>query len=203
MKVRRTRKEHFSAEACSEIILSLWRELGSPAVGESELTRLRQGLAEVFGPDELPGPARIARQLAQEGATLRHPDIIESDARWREAQIASRMNEFGSLQVTNTGVPLRLSQAAAFLAGLEELRVRFVSAGDEVALADLKTFAIEARQAAKNHGQDESLSKIDREVQNEISEWLRVWLETPNLFAQWLELRQTSTAFKEKFPESD
>src|SRR5215471_4113860 len=203
MKVRRQRGEHISTKTCSELIVSIWRESGCPAVGASELTHLQQAVAEVFGPGEVPSPARIARELAQQGAELRHPEIIESDARWRESQIANQIDAFESLRLLQTRVPLQLNQAAAIVAELEELRVRFVSANDELALADLKTLAIEARQAAKNLAEEDSLTPADREVQTEISEWFRVWLEAPNLFGQWLELRRSSAMFKEKFGNSD
>jgi len=203
MKVSRKRGEQISPESCSEIIVSLWREFGSPAVGASELTRLHDALADVFGRDKVPSPARIARELAQEGAALRHPEIIECDARWREAQIAGRMNAFQSVRQLQTGVPLQLKQAAAIIAELEELRGCFVNTGDEAALAELKTLAIEARHAATNRAKDSSLSTADRKVQAEICEWFRVWLETPNLFNQWLELRRSSAAFREKFSKPD
>jgi len=203
MKVRRQRGEHISTKTCSELIVSIWRESGSPAVGASELTHIQQALAEAFGPGEVPSPARIARELAHQGAALRHPEIIESDARWRESQIANQIHAFERLRSLQTRVPLQFNRAAVIVAELEELRVRFVSANDELALADLKTLAIEARQAATNHAEDESLSPADREVQTEISEWIRVWLEAPNLFGQWLELRRLSTEFQEKFPKAD
>ena len=203
MKVRRQRGEHISTKTCSQLIVSIWRESGSPAVGASELTHLQQALAEVFGPDEVPSPARIARELAQQGAALRHPEIIESDARWRESQIANQIHAFESLRCLQTRLPLQFNQAAVIVAELEELRVRFVSANDELALVDLSTLAIEARQVATNHAEDESLSPADREVQTEISEWFRVWLEAPNLFGQWLELRRLSAEFQEKFPKAD
>jgi hypothetical protein len=89
------------------------------------------------------------------------------------------------------------------VAELETLRVRFVNTSDNEALADLKALAIEARQAAKNRAEDSSLSAAKREVQIEISAWLRVWLETPKLFDQWLELRRSSVAFSEKFSKYD
>src|SRR5947209_15101541 len=98
---------------------------------------------------------------------------------------------------------MQFNQAATLVAELEELRSQFVTAGDEGALADLKTLAIEARQAARNRAKDASLSAADSEVQAEISEWFRVWLETPNLFDQWLELRRSSAAFKAKFLNYD
>jgi hypothetical protein len=203
MKVKRKAGEGNSTERGSEIIVSVWRESGSPAVGATELAQIQNKLAEFLGSDELPSPARIARELAQSGATLRHPEIIESDARWRESQIASQINAFQSLRPLQTGVALQFNQAAALVAELEDLRGQFVSAGDEGALADLKMLAIEARQAARNRGKDASLSAADREVQAEISEWFRVWLETPNLFVQWLDLRRSSAAFKAKFLNYD
>jgi hypothetical protein len=201
MKVRRKSDENDPAERCRGLIVSIWRELGNPAVGASELTHVHQALAGVFGPDQLPSPARIARELAQQGATLRHPEIIETDARWRESQMAGQLNAFQSLRLLDAGAPLTFNQAAAVVAELAELRGRFVDSGDDVTLDDLKTLAIEARQTAKNRGKDPSLSAADREMQREISEWFRVWLETPNLFEQWLELRRSSAAFKEKFDE--
>jgi hypothetical protein len=203
MKVRRKIDEDNAAKSWWEIIGSIWRELGSPEVGASELTHVHEALATVFGPDQLPSPARIARELAQQGAMLRHPEIIETDARWRESQIAGHLNAFQSLRPLQSGVPLDFNQAAAMVAELEELHGRFVNSGDEVALADLKTLAIEARQAAKNRVKDPSLSAADREMQREISEWLRVWLETPNIFDQWLDLRRSSAAFKAKFLNYD
>jgi hypothetical protein len=203
MKVKRQGGERNSTKSCSEIIVSVWRASGSPAVGASELAQIQNALAEVLRPDELPSPARIARELAQSGASLQHPEIIESDARWRESQIASQIHAFQSLRPLQTGVALQFNQAAALLAELEELRGQFVSAGNEGALADLKTLAIEARQAARNRAKDASLSAADSEVQAEISEWFRVWLETPNLFDQWLELRRSSAAFKAKFSNYD
>jgi hypothetical protein len=203
MKVKHKGGERNSTESCSQIIVSVWRESGSPVVGASELAQVQHALAEVLGPDELPSPARIARELAQSGATLRHPEIIESDARWRESQIASQIHAFESLRPLQTGVALQFNQAAALFADLEELRGQLVTAGDEGALADLKTLAIEARQAARNRAKDTSLPAADREVQAEISEWFRVWLETPNLFDQWLELRRSSAAFKASFLNYD
>lgn len=202
MKVRRQHDEKISTKTCRETIVAIWRDLGSPAVGARELTQLHGALAEAFGPDEVPSPARIARELAQEGAALRHPEIIESDARWRESQIAGQMKAFESLRPFQSRMPLQLNEAAVLVAEFEALRVRFVKAGDEVALTDLKTVAIEARQTAKKHAQDESLPN-DAEVQTEISEWFRVWLETPNLFGQWLELRRSSAEFQDKFGNSD
>lgn len=38
-----------------------------------------------------------------------------------------------------------------------------------------------------------------RQEKQEIANWFRIWLETPELFADWLELRKTSEDFRRLF----
>ena len=38
-----------------------------------------------------------------------------------------------------------------------------------------------------------------REEKREISEWFRIWLETPDAFFDWLEVRKVAPEFREKF----
>ena|SRR5438105_10964430 len=180
------------------MIVSTWRRMGEPPVGASELLQIQQAIKESPGANSVESPARIARRLAQEGAELRHPEIIECDARWRESQLASHMKEFDRVRALQTEAPLRLKSAEALLAELEQLRQRFVQAGEKDALKDLRMLTIEVRQTATATAKDVSLPAADREEQSEIAEWLMVWLETPNLFEQWLDLRKSSKAFKEK-----
>src|SRR6266508_2157384 len=75
-----------------------------------------------FGPGSEESPAAIARVLADEGAELRHPEVIELDARWREAKIESHTARFKGLEDLLTGKPLRLKKAEALIKRLEKLR---------------------------------------------------------------------------------
>ena len=38
-----------------------------------------------------------------------------------------------------------------------------------------------------------------REEKKEISEWFRIWLETPDAFFDWLEVRKAAPEFRDKF----
>ena len=40
-----------------------------------------------------------------------------------------------------------------------------------------------------------------RQEKQEIARWFQVWLETPDLFAAWLELRKSSEEFRSIFGE--
>jgi hypothetical protein len=197
--MKRKEPANISDDSRRELMVATWRALGSASVGAEELAELQKAIAEVF--DEIVSPAGIARELSQVGAELRHPEIIESDARWRQAQIADRMNTLAVLSPLLQAEALNLREAEAAIAELENLRVRFAQADDASVLNDLKTLAIDARQAAVNRTRDISLPLSIREVQTEIAEWLRVWLETPPLFTQWLELRKGTKSFRAKFAE--
>jgi hypothetical protein len=79
--------------------------------------------------------------------------------------------------------------------------LRCAFARDETVLNELKSLAVDSRKTLIKRAKDASLSPQAREVQTEIAEWLRVWLETPNLFVQWLELRKASATFTAKFAD--
>lgn len=199
MKGTRQRNKNATAISRRDLIVAEWHRLGAASLGSDELIRIQQAIGEAFGEHAIESPATIARELAHEGAELRHPEIIECDARWREAQIDSQLKTFGKVSALQTAELLRLKQAESLIEKLERLRGRFERTGDDRQIAELRTLAIEARRAAFSRARDTSLPIAIRHEQTEIAEWLMVWLETPNLFAQWLELRKSSPAFKERF----
>ena len=196
MKGKRPLPDEIYDDRRHELIVSNWRALGEPSVGAAELIAIQEALADVFGRNQIPSPASIARELAQEGAELRHPEIIECDARWRASRVANGARLFDSLSALQRNEAPKLSEAESAIAQLERLRVQST---DEVDAREVKAFTVEARLTAENRAKDVSLSPSVREVQAEIAEWLRVWLETPNLFAQWLDLRKQTPAFRQKF----
>jgi Ni/Co efflux regulator RcnB len=169
----------------NEAIVSTWRRMGFTSVGKQELLAIQQALGEELS------PASIARQLAAADAELRHPEIIECDAEWRERQIANRDRTLADLR------PLTLNDAEKAISTFEALRLRAIDEQDEMKLRDLRELAIEARRNALNRVSQDPSQR--REEQAEIAEWLRVWLETPEICAHWIELRKASAAFKNKF----
>ena len=199
MKGTRQRNKNATAISRRDLIVSEWRRLGAASLGSDELIRIQQAIGEAFGQHAVESPAAIARELAHEGAELRHPEIIECDARWREAQIDNQLKTFGQVNALQSAEPLRLKQAESLIERLEHLHGRFERTRDDRQIAELRTLAIDARRTAVSRAKDLDLPIALRQEQAEIAEWLMVWLETPNLFEQWVELRKSSPAFKEKF----
>jgi len=198
MEVRHDRRSNNTAEAERRAFIGeLWIELGEPAVDARLLKTILTRMVEAFGNDVL-GPAAIARLLADQGAELKHPEIIEMDAEWRERQTAGATDS-GLEQLARQGV-MTLPAAETFIAGLEALRKQYEVNADRQALAQVRTMASESRRLAESIARNQSAEQTVRAEQAEIAEWLKVWLQTPSLFGDWLELRRRSDQFRASFP---
>ncbi len=182
-----------------ELIIEVWDRLGRPAIGESELRKIQESVRGQFGPGAEESPAAIARVLADAGAELRHSEVIEFDAPWREAKIENDQGQFKGIEDFLAGKPLHLKKAESLIKRLEKLRQRAANSGELKASKETREVAISARQLAELLAKDRKLNSIQRAEQAEIAEWLKVWIQTPSLFADWLDLHQRSTDFRKKF----
>src|SRR5262245_37908341 len=86
-----------------EFIIEVWAGMGAEVVGASELGVIENALVERFG--SAMSPASIARVLADHGARLGHPEILQTDARWREKQLLFTAEE---LEFANLEAAMRL-----------------------------------------------------------------------------------------------
>jgi hypothetical protein len=193
------RRKGSGARTRHELTIEVWVGLGRAAVGENELREIQRAIVKRFGEGAVDSPASLARLLADEGAELRHPEIIEFDAHWRQAQIEKGVADFAVFDRFDAAKPLRLKQAEALIKKLENLRKKLERAGDAEALRSLKDEAIHARQTVQSLAKSEKLNQRVRGEQVEILEWLSVWIRTPTLFAEWLELRTRSSDFRQRF----
>jgi hypothetical protein len=179
-----------------DLMIQTWQRLGCSAVGKRELREIQQRIAREDGKPAVESPATIARILADEGAELRHPEVIEFDAEWREAQLKREAARFeGLLLMTPVS---DLEEAEKLILKLEELRARFTGAHDRDALQELRRLAGEARQSAAASAKNDPASRY---VQLEIAEWITLWMQNPAVFKDWLDLRRRSSDFRKKFGE--
>lgn len=176
-----------------KLIVQHWLDAGRPAVGQKFLEALQQQFGEPNGMS----PASMARLLADEGAELRHPEIIEFDAQWRAAQFTDRAGRFAEVAQFLAGASLNLEQSEIFITKLENLRKQFEDEGEVSTLSELRSVAVEARQRAQIIARNHALDGAVRLEQSEVAEWLKVWLQTPGLFADWLDLRKRSDDFQQ------
>lgn len=198
----KTRRRRPQPRTKRELIIEVWNRLGRTSIGEVELGQIQRSTRGQFGEGADESPAAIARVLADEGAELRHPEVIEFDARWREAKIEKETGKFNDLDDFLAGKPLRLEQAESLIRRLETLRKTSETSGDQITLKQVRNLVINARQVAEGLAKDRTLDATARAEQAELAEWLKVWIHTPNLFGDWLELRRRAPEFRKKFPSS-
>ena len=182
-----------------EFIIAEWHRLGGKAIGRKELRTIQRALHKEFGEAAIESPAKIARLLADEGAELRHPEVIEFDAKWREEKIEKETSKFRGLERFLDAKPVRLHEAESLIKKLEQTRQSSERDEHKLNVQGLRAIAISARQAAELLANDSTLNQRQRDEQSEIAQWLAVWLQTPTLFDDWLDLRRRSSEFQERF----
>lgn len=172
-----------------DLIIEVWEALDCESVGEPELAAMQQAVRETLGDGAVESPASIARLVADEGAVLRHPEVFECDLRWREGRL-------------NANSTLDFSTFATALDSFRQIEVKrheLISEVDKAQLNQLREALAAMQQHCRLLGNSKIIAEKQREEAKEIAEWLRVWLLTPNLFGDWLDLRMRSDEFLEKF----
>ena len=95
-----------------------------------------------------------------------------------------------------------LEEAEETLRRIDALWRENRAAGDPVASARavrVLQIAREGRRRAQMIAGNQRVAPEKRREKEEIRQWFRVWLETPEAFFDWLELRKASPEFTEKF----
>ena len=184
----------WSARTKHDLIIEVWEDLDCESVGARELEKIQQVLREKFGEGALASPATIARTVADEGAVLRHPEVFECDVKWREQNLKKWEFREG-LDFSD------LSLAFASVVKLEEKRLQLKADKEGTALKELRDIVVAVRKDLLLKARSRIIDGGVREQQKEISEWLSVWLQSPELFSDWLDLRRRSTEFRKKFPK--
>lgn len=96
-----------------------------------------------------------------------------------------------------------LAAAEASLRELETARQGCAEAADHKALRALCNLVLEGKQLAARLAASRRVGEEKRREKREIALWFRVWLETPELFFDWLELRKNSAEFGKLFAKKE
>jgi hypothetical protein len=176
----------------SDLIIEVWEHLDCESVGAHELETIQQEVRHRFGEGAVDSPAAIARLLAEEGAVLRHPEVLDFDTEWRQQLYASFPAglDFSSL-----------SAAAASMASLETWRKESEQQRCETRSRLLNEFLADAAAELSFKSNSQMFTRRQQTEANEIRQWLSVWKQTPELFPDWLELRLGSSEFRTLFPD--
>jgi len=172
------------------MILRAAAAIGAEKWTPAEIEQLRRKLLADHGAEGKTGSDYIAEVLQSAGWKVVLTQQEEAEDHFEE--------EFEDLLHFKT-----LSDAEVSLMRLDELLRRF-RAHEEAAAAErvLQIARLGKRRAemiARNH----KVEAHKREEKEEIAGWFRIWLENPDAFFDWVEVRKQSPEFRSKFPEAE
>ena len=177
-----------------ELIIEVWEQLDCETVGARELATIQQSVRDRFGAGAVDSPAAIARLLADEGAVLRHPEVIDCDAEWRERGFLESLLPAADFD--------GLEEAAAAITELDQMRKDLEAESRQRDLARLREAVLGIRKDRLLVARSKVVADQARLEASEIAEWLSVWLNSPDLFTDWLDLRRRSVDFLKRFGQN-
>jgi hypothetical protein len=175
-----------------DLIIEVWEALDCESVGAHELKQIQNVLRQKFGTGSLDSPASIARTVADEGAVLRHPEVLSLDTEWREQELSELIPPD---ELNFSG----LAEASASIKKLDTLRRTFEENRDHQPLNRLRALTLKLKQDALDRASSKAVERQKRLEANEIALWLTIWLQTPEIFEDWHSLRQQSPGFMTHF----
>jgi hypothetical protein len=167
-----------------EYIIDVWERMDKEVAGASELSLIQEAVLERFG--TAVSPATVARTLADHGVRLGHPQILEADLGWRERNSLFTPDDltFGTLH-----------GATVLMEKIENLRQQFEF--DQSALEHLRQSVFQMKNELEIVAA--SPKSTNKDLAQEVTQWLTVWLQNPPIFTEWLALRRNTADFQDRF----
>jgi len=176
----------------TDLIIEVWEKLDCESVGAAEISSIEESLLGHFGDGAVESPMIIARILADEGAELRHAEIMELD-------VQRRLESPYDAMFRNILKFADFKQTLISIRRLENLRRKFTMENDREGLRLMRETAIKGKHRAQMIANNEKVSDEKRAEKQEIAEWFTLWLQNPEIFENWITLRQNSPDFIERF----
>jgi hypothetical protein len=172
------------------LILDTAREIAATKWTPAEIEQLRRKLLAEHGEAGKTGPDYIAEVLKSEGWKVVLTQREEAEEEYEE--------EFEDLLHFKT-----LEDAEVSLTRLDELMRKFRAHSEKAAVERVLDVARLGKRRAEMIARNRKVDANKRAEKEEIADWFRIWLETPDAFFDWLDLRKQSPEFQKKFPSLD
>lgn len=180
-----TAEKHASAK--KEKILSAARALKKTVFTPAEIEQIRRRLTADSGEAGKTSAEYISSVLTD--AKMRVVSSAQSGIPDRYEEEFEDLLHFSSLD-----------EAEMCLVRLDELLRKFETEGERAAEARVLEIARLGRRRAEMIARNHKVDPAKRSEKEEISRWFAVWLEQPDAFFDWLEVRKQSPEFRERFP---
>ena len=182
----------WNARTKDELIIEVWEKLDCENVGRIQIEAIETAVSAHFGKSAVDSPMVLARLLASEGAELRHSEIMELYL----ARASDRPYDAALRTVLRLD---DLRSALSTIRDLENLRRKYRSDGDKDGLRELRETALRGKRELNETADSQTTGTVERKIAIEIIQWLSLWLQTPELFDNWVSIRQNTVEFRGLF----
>lgn len=172
------------------MILRAAAAIGAEKWTPAEIEQLRRKLLADHGAEGKAASDYIAEVLQAAGWKVVLSQQEEAEDQFEE--------EFEDLLHFKT-----LGDAEVSLMRLDELLRRFRAHEEKAAAGRVLEIARLGKRRAEMIARNHKVEARKRAEKEEIANWFRVWLENPEAFFDWLELRKQSPDFRGKFPQAE
>jgi len=173
-----------------DLILAAAREINTPSWTPAEIDQLRRRLIARHGEAGKTSSEYITDVLKDAGFKLLLNLQEEAEDQYEE--------EFEDILHFTT-----LQDAEVSLMRLDELMRRFQAHGEKAAVERVLNVARLGKRRAEMIARNHKVQAQKRAEKEEMANWFRIWLENPDAFFNWLEVRKQSPEFKTKFPNAE
>ena len=170
------------------LILQTAREISVQKWTPAEIDQLRRRLVAEHGEAGKTGSDYIADVLKDAGQSVVLNLQEEAEEQYEE--------EFEDLLHFKTLVDAEVS-----IMRLDELMRKFRAHDEHAAVDRVLNVARLGKRRAEMIARNHKVEPLKRAEKEEIAGWFRIWLETPDAFFDWLDVRKQSPEFRAKFPQ--
>ncbi len=182
--------KHHGTVTKKELILEIARGLGVHRFTPAEVEQIRRQLIVRLSAPGKTSPDYIADVLEDAGLRVVWSTKADTEGKYEE--------EFHDLLHFAT-----LEEAEICLMRLDELLRKFRAEDERAAAERVLEVARLGRRRAEMIARNPKVDPQKRAEKEEILHWFQIWLETPDTFFDWLEVRKQSPDFQQRFPAAE
>src|SRR5258706_4905854 len=158
----------------NDLIIEFWKKLDCKNVGAAEIEAIETVVADQYGRSAVDSPMVMARLLADEGAQLRHSEILKLYL----DRASDRPYDAALRNLLKIG---DLKSSLASIRSLENLRRKYKSENDKEGLRLVRETALRGKHTAVEMSKIKT-NPVHRQIGAEIAQWFTSWFQTPEVF---------------------
>jgi hypothetical protein len=170
------------------MILEVARGLSKPRYTPAEIEQIRRKLIANLGAQGKTSADYIVSVLEEAGLRVVMSKKSDTEGLYEE--------EFSDLLHFST-----LDEAEMCIIRLDELLRKFLAEEERAAAERVREVARLGRRRAEMIARNHKVDAAKRAEKEEIAQWFEIWLNTPDTFFDWLEVRKQSPDFQSRFPQ--